>query len=139
MDGVTMSVMESRFLVELGRRVLVFDGAMGTSIHARPLDLHADYCGCENCTEILVRSRPDVIQEIHETFLAAGADAVETDSFGANTLVLAEFGLTDQCFDLNKRAAEVARAACDRFSTQGRPRFVVGSMGPGTKLITLGN
>src|SRR3954469_16273909 len=131
--------MASRFLSELGRRILVFDGAMGTSIHARPLDLHADYCGCENCTEILVRTRPDVIQEIHESFLAAGADVVETDSFGSNKLVLAEFGLAEETFTLSKRAAEVGRAAADRFSTKERPRFVAGSIGPGTKLVTLGN
>src|SRR5262245_21880332 len=130
--------MTSRFLSELGRRILVFDGAMGTSIHARPLDLHKDYCGCEHCTEVLVRTRPDVIQEIHESFLRVGADVVETDSFGSNKLVLAEFGLADQCFELSKRAAEVARAAAARFSTADRPRFVAGSIGPGTKLITLG-
>src|SRR5688572_10550043 len=98
MDGVSLKTMASRFLEELGRRVIVFDGAMGTSIHARSLDLHKDYCGCENCTDILVRTRPDVIREIHETFLEAGADAVETDSFGGSRHVLAEFGLQDECF-----------------------------------------
>jgi 5-methyltetrahydrofolate--homocysteine methyltransferase len=134
-----MATMASRFEQELARRVLVFDGAMGTSIHQRDLDVQRDYCGCENCTDILVRSRPDVIQEIHESFLAAGADCIETDTFGANRLVLTEFGIADQAYDLNKRAAEVARAACDRHSTSDRPRFVVGSMGPGTKLVTLGN
>jgi 5-methyltetrahydrofolate--homocysteine methyltransferase len=131
--------MESHFAAEAGKRTLVFDGAMGTSIHARDLDLHADYCGCENCTDILVATRPDVIQEIHESFLEAGADAVETDTFGANRLVLAEFGLQERCFELNRKAAEVARAACAKFVTRQRPRFVVGSMGPGTKLVTLGN
>ena len=131
--------MTSRFVQELSRRVLVFDGAMGTSIHQRDLDVHKDYCGCENCTDILVKSRPDVIQEIHESFLAAGADCVETDSFGANKLVLAEFGIAPESYKLNKLAAEVARAACDKHSTKERPRFVVGSMGPGTRLITLGN
>jgi 5-methyltetrahydrofolate--homocysteine methyltransferase len=131
--------MASRFLSELAKRVLVFDGAMGTSIHARPLDLHTDYCGCENCTEILVRTRPDVIQEIHEGFLEAGADVVETDSFGSNKLVLAEFGLEGETFELSRRAAEVGRAATDRFSTKEKPRFVAGSIGPGTKLVTLGN
>jgi 5-methyltetrahydrofolate--homocysteine methyltransferase len=131
--------MPSRFLTELARRVLVFDGAMGTSIYSRNLDVHADYCGCENCTDILVKTRPDVIQDIHESFLKVGADCVETDSFGASKLVLGEFDLTDQCRALNKMAAEVARAACDRHSTKDKPRFVMGSMGPGTKLVTLGN
>jgi 5-methyltetrahydrofolate--homocysteine methyltransferase len=112
---------------------------MGTSIFNRELSVEHDYCGCENCTDILVRTRPDVIQEIHESFLAAGADCVETDSFGANKLVLGEFDLTPETRSLNKMAAEVARAACDRHSTGDKPRFVLGSMGPGTKLITLGN
>ncbi len=131
--------MPSRFATELERRVLIFDGAMGTSIHQKDLDLHADYCGCENCTDILVATRPDVIQEIHESFLAAGCDVVETDSFGSNKLVLAEFDLTPRTYELNVKAAEVARAACAKHSTKDKPRFVAGSMGPGTKLITLGN
>jgi 5-methyltetrahydrofolate--homocysteine methyltransferase len=131
--------MASLFLQHLRRRVLVCDGAMGTSIFQRNLSVEHDYCGCENCTDILVRTRPDVIREIHESFLAAGADCVETDSFGANTLVLAEFGLEAEARSLSRTAAEVARSACDRFATKDRPRFVLGSMGPGTKLITLGN
>ena len=131
--------MPSRFVHELARRVLVFDGAMGTQIHKVPLSVDKDYCGCENCTDILVKTRPDVIQQIHESYLDAGADVVETDSFGANKLVLAEFGISEQTYDLAKRSAEVARAACAKFSSTHRPRFVAGSMGPGTKLITLGN
>ncbi len=129
----------SRFLKQLAKRVLFFDGAMGTSIHNLDLDLEKDYLGKENCTEILIQTRPEAIQAIHETFLAVGADGVETDSFGSNKLVLAEFDLTDQTYQLNKTAAEVARAACDNHSTADKPRFVVGSIGPGTKLITLGN
>lgn len=131
--------MASRFLSDLARRVLVCDGAMGTSIYSRTLSLEHDYCGCENCTDILVRTRPDVIQEIHEEFLAAGADCVETDTFGANQLVLSEFDLTPETYSLNKMAAEVARAACAKHSTSDKPRYVLGSMGPGTKLVTLGN
>ncbi len=131
--------MTSRFLTELSRRVLIFDGAMGTSIHQRDLDLHTDYCGCENCTDILVATRPDVIQDIHESFLKVGADVVETDTFGSNKLVLAEFDITPRTYELNKKAGEVARAACERHSTSDKPRFVAGSIGPGTKLITLGN
>jgi len=131
--------MPSRLLDELSRQVLLLDGAMGTSIHARDLDLDRDYLGRENCTDVLVKSRPDVIQEIHESFLAAGADAVETDTFGANPLVLGEFGLADETEALNRAGAEIARAACRRFETPDRPRFVIGSMGPGTRLVTLGN
>jgi len=131
--------MPSLFAQHLARRVLVFDGAMGTSIHKCDCDLHRDYLGKENCTEILVQTRPEVIQGIHESFLAAGADAVETDTFGANKLVFAEFDLVAQTRELNRVAAEVARAACDRHSTKDKPRFVAGSMGPGTKLITLGH
>jgi len=131
--------MTSRFLQALSERVLIFDGAMGTSIYGWDLDVHTDYCGCENCTDILVATRPDVIGEIHKSFLRVGADVVETDTFGSNKLVLGEFGLTPRTFELNKLAAEVARAACAEFSTADKPRFVAGSMGPGTKLITLGN
>ena len=131
--------MDNRFLQELDRRVLVFDGAMGTSIHKLDLTIEGDYCGCENCTEILVKSRPDVIQTIHESFLEAGADCIETDTFGASELVLSEFGIADKTFELNKLAVDVARAACKKHSTSDKPRFVVGSIGPGTRLITLGN
>ena len=131
--------MSNLFIDQLSKRVLIFDGAMGTSIHKVDLDLDRDYLGKENCTEILVQTRPEVIQEIHESFLQAGADAVETDTFGANKLVLAEFDLTDQTYQLNKLAAEVARAACDKHATPDKPRYVIGSIGPGTKLLTLGN
>jgi 5-methyltetrahydrofolate--homocysteine methyltransferase len=129
--------MPSPFVEALARRVLVFDGAMGTSLHKVELDLHKDYCGCENCVDILAKTRPDVVGAIHESFLAVGADCVETDSFGGARHVLAEFDLQDRCFELNQAAAEVARAACDKHSTRDKPRFAVGSMGPGTKLITL--
>ncbi|MEE9212283.1 MAG: methionine synthase [Phycisphaeraceae bacterium] len=129
----------SRFLDQLGRRVLFFDGAMGTSIHARDLDLAKDYLGRENCTEVLVLTRPDVIQEIHESFLAVGADAVETDTFNANVIAMADQDLSDRVYEINEQAARIARAACRKYSTTDRPRFVVGSIGPGTKLVTLGN
>jgi 5-methyltetrahydrofolate--homocysteine methyltransferase len=131
--------MANAFLDHLARRTLIFDGGMGTQIYSRNLSVEHDYCGCENCTDILVRTRPDVIQEIHEKYYAAGADVVETDTFGSNKLVLAEFGLTDECFSLNKRAVEIAKAAGARHATKDKPRFVAGSMGPGTKLITLAN
>jgi len=131
--------MSSLFAQHARQRVLVIDGAMGTSIHNCDCDLERDYLGKENCTEILVRTRPEVIQEIHESFLRVGADCVETDTFGANKLVFAEFDLVDETRALNKEAAEIARAACDAHATSEKPRFVLGSMGPGTRLITLGN
>ncbi len=129
----------SRFEQELKRRVLVFDGAMGTSIQQFDLDLDRDYLGKENCSEVLLQTRPDVITWIHESYLKVGADAVETDTFGANRLVLAEFDMVDQAYQLNKTAAELAREVCDRYSTSDKPRFVIGSIGPGTKLLTLGH
>ena len=131
--------MPSRFLQALSQRVLVCDGAMGTMIHKCDCDLHRDYLDRENCTEILVKTRPDVIGGIHEEYLRAGADLVETDTFGANKLVFAEFDLVPQTYELNKIAAEVARAACAKHSTSDKPRFVAGSIGPGTKLLTLGH
>ena len=129
----------NRLLKELDRRVLFFDGAMGTATHCHDLSCEHDYLGRENCPEILVQTRPEVIGAIHESFLKVGADAVETDTFGANKLVFAEFDLVDQTRALNKTAAEVARAACDKYARSDKPRFVVGSIGPGTKLITLGH
>lgn len=131
--------MPTSFLQALRERALVFDGAMGTATHAKNLDVQKDFWGKENCPEVLPLSRPDVIQEIHESFLAVGADVVETCTFGGMPHVLAEFELQERCLEINTAAAEVARAACKRYSTNDRPRFVAGSIGPGTKLITLGN
>ncbi len=129
--------MPSAFLDHLTRRVLVLDGAMGTQVHEHDLDVETDYLGCENCTDVLVKSRPDLVQLIHENYLEAGADAIETNSFGGARHVLGEFDLHDETYDLAKRAARIARAAADKHSTPDKPRFVLGSMGPGTKLITL--
>lgn len=130
--------MASRLLDTLARHVLLLDGAMGTSIQTHDLSVEADYLGCENCSEILCQTRPDLIASIHDSFLAAGADAIETNTFGGMPHVLAEFDLQDRAHDLALAAATIARASCDRFSTPDRPRFVVGSIGPGTRLITLG-
>ena len=130
----------SLFTTELKKRVLFLDGAMGTSIHnIDDLDLERDYLGRENCTEVLLLTRPEVIRGIHESFLAAGSDAVETDSFNAQLHTMEDQDLVDRVHELNVLAARTAREACDKFATPDRPRFVVGSMGPGTKLITLGN
>ncbi|MCL4220643.1 MAG: methionine synthase [Phycisphaerales bacterium] len=130
--------MPSRLLDALRTRVVVFDGAMGTQIHSRNLDLEKDYLGCENCTDVICVSRPDVIESIHRSYLEAGSDAVETNTFGAARHVLREFGLEGRCFEINRQAAEIARAACESYWSVERPRFVIGSIGPGTKLITLG-
>ncbi len=113
---------------------------MGTQIHACSDCGVSDYLGRDNCTDVLVRSRPDIIQRIHESYFAAGADVVETDTFGANILVGREFDeeLASWTFDLNRKAAEIARAAGAKYETSDRPRFAVGSMGPGTKLVSLG-
>ena len=129
--------MPSPFLEALKRRVLVLDGAIGTAIHEYNLPL-SDYDGLENCSEVLVLTRPDVVQEIHESHLRVGCDAVETNTFGGMKHVLVEFGLQDRCREINRAAVAIARRACAAFSTPDKPRFVLGSIGPGTKLITLG-
>jgi 5-methyltetrahydrofolate--homocysteine methyltransferase len=128
----------SRILDILSERVVLADGAMGTQVQARNLDTEKDYLGCENCTEILNRSRPDLVRDIHMAYFEAGSDAVETNSFGGSPVTLAEFGLEDEAFALNKRAAEIAREAAEEFRGDGRERFVLGSIGPGTKLPSLG-
>ena len=130
--------MPSRFLDALSQRRLVIDGAMGTSLQSCDCSLHEDYLDKENCSEVLVLTRPDVVGGIHESFLEAGADCVETNSFGASTITLGEFELEDRTREMNRLAASIAREACDKHSTEEKPRFVLGSIGPGTKLLTLG-
>ncbi len=130
--------MTAKIVETLKERVLVIDGAMGTSIHAADLDLERDFGGLENCCEIVNVHRPDVIRSIHESFLAVGCDAVETNTFGGMPHVLKEFGLEGRTAEINAAAVRAAREACERFATRERPRFVIGSMGPGTKLATLG-
>src|SRR5246500_2271369 len=122
----------------LGERVLVLDGAMGTMLQQRNLTA-ADFGGAalEGCNENLVRTRPDVVLDIHRKYLEAGADIIETNSFGGTPIVLAEYGLESDAHLLNKRSAELARKAADEFSASGKPRFVAGSMGPTTKAITV--
>ena len=120
------------------QRVLVLDGAMGTMLQQRHLTA-ADFGGpaLEGCNENLVRTRPDVVLDIHRRYFEAGADIVETDTFGSTPLVLAEYGLAADAYELSKRAAELARQAADEFSTPARQRFAGGSMGPTTKAITV--
>ena len=123
---------------QLDTRILCLDGAMGTAIQNKDLG-PADFGGeaLEGCNENLVITRPDVIQSIHEAYLAAGADIVETNTFGSTSLVLAEYGLADKAREITLAAARIARAAADRFSTPDKPRFVAGSIGPTTKAITV--
>jgi 5-methyltetrahydrofolate--homocysteine methyltransferase len=122
----------------LARRVLVLDGATGTWFQGQNLTAE-DFGGeqYEGCNEHLVLTRPDVVLRLHSEYLEAGADMVETNTFGSTPLVLAEYGLAEKAFEISKRAAQLAREAAARFSTRERPRFVAGSMGPTTKAITV--
>src|ERR1700736_3139434 len=129
----------THFLDYLTDRVVLCDGAIGTQVQARNLDIERDFVGNENCTEILCDSRPDLIREIHLGYLAAGCDALQTNSFGGSPITLGEFGLGDRAFELNRRAAELAREAIAEFAHDGRTRFVFGSVGPGTRLPSLGH
>jgi 5-methyltetrahydrofolate--homocysteine methyltransferase len=126
------------FLELVKQRVVVLDGAMGANLQQRKFDVQKDWLGQENISEVLNFTRPEVIQEIHEAFLNVGCDAVETNTFGANKIVLVEAEMADRVFENNRVAAELARRACDKFETPERPRYVVGSIGPGTKILTLG-
>ncbi len=137
------AAMKSLFLDRLKspeRPVLVFDGAMGTSLQMQELTA-ADFGGetYEGCNEYLVATKPEAVDKVHRSFLEAGADVIETDTFGGTALVLAEYDLSDRAYELNKKAAELARKAADDYSTPEKPRFVAGSIGPGTKLPTLGH
>jgi 5-methyltetrahydrofolate--homocysteine methyltransferase len=129
----------SQILKALRDRVLLCDGAFGSRIQAMDLDVERDYQGAENCTEILNVSRPKIVQQIHEGYLEAGSDIIQTNSFGGSPLTLAEFGISDEAFALNYLAGELARAAVRRFAGDGRQRFVLGSVGPGTRLPSLGH
>src|SRR5260221_12768284 len=122
----------------LSQRILVLDGAMGTMLQQGELSA-ADFGGAalEGCNENLVRTRPDVVLDIHRRYFEAGSDIVETNTFGGASIVLAEYGLAADAHFLNKRAAELARQAAEEFSTPDKPRFVAGSMGPTTKAITV--
>jgi len=126
------------FLQVVKERVVVYDGAMGTNIQLRNPSLD-DYWGKENCSEVLVLSRPDIIRDIHAAFFAVGCDIVETNTFGGTRVVLGEFDLKDRVAEINIAAAKLAREVAAQFSTKERPRFVAGSMGPTTKLPSLGH
>ncbi|AIQ64310.1 methionine synthase [Paenibacillus stellifer] len=122
----------------LAKRILIMDGAMGTMIQQVPLTAD-DFGGeeLEGCNEMLVLTRPEVIGKIHEAYLEAGADLIETNTFGATSVVLAEYDIPQRAREINLSAAAIAREAADRFSTEERPRYVVGAMGPTTKTLSV--
>ncbi len=133
---------DSRFLDVLHERVMVADGAMGTMLQdagERGDLVFDDFAGLEGCNEILNDTRPDVVADIHRAYFAAGADAVETNTFGANLPNLADYGIADRIRELAEKGARIAREVADEMSGPDRPRFVLGSVGPGTKLPTLGH
>jgi 5-methyltetrahydrofolate--homocysteine methyltransferase len=135
--------MTSTFLARLHspeRPVIVFDGAMGTNLQVQNLTAE-DFGGAEyeGCNEYLVHTKPEAVAIVHRDFLAAGADVIETDTFGGTYQTLAEYGLQDKVYYLNKTAAELAKKCTAEFSTPEKPRFVAGSIGPGTKLPSIGH
>jgi 5-methyltetrahydrofolate--homocysteine methyltransferase len=130
---------ESSYLEAARERVVIFDGAMGTNLQVQ--ELTADDFGgpdLEGCNELLVVTRPDAVDKVHRSFYEVGCDVVETDTFGAFAPVLAEYGLSERVRELNMAAMAIARQAADDFSTPDKPRWVAGSIGPGTKFPTLG-
>ncbi len=130
--------MSQNILEALAERILVIDGAMGTQLQTYNLTAD-DFGGAEyeGCNEHLTLIRPDVIEGVHRAYLAAGADIVETNTFGATDIVLAEYGLQDHVFELNRQAVLIARRACAAFATEEKPRWVAASMGPTTRTISV--
>ena len=122
----------------LAQRTVIADGAMGTMLQAANPTL-ADFEGHEGCNEILNVSRPDIVTSVHEEYLTVGVDAIETNTFGANWANLAEYGIEDRIYELAHAGGILARQSADKFSTTERPRYVLGSLGPGTKLPSLGH
>jgi len=128
----------SDLLATLRKRVVVADGAMGTMLQAADLSLE-DFQGHEGCNEVLNITRPDIVRGVHDAYFAVGCDAVETNTFGSNWANLAEYGITDRIRETALAGARLARESADAWATPERPRWVLGSVGPGTKLPTLGH
>ena len=122
----------------LATRTVIADGAMGTMLQAADPTLE-DFQNHEGCNEILNVTRPDLVRSVHDAYLAVGVDAIETNTFGANWANLAEYGIEDRIYELAFAGGKIAREAADSFSTEDKPRFVLGSLGPGTKLPSLGH
>ncbi len=136
-----MSITEQiKSLIE--SRVLVIDGAMGTQIQSIkvPDEAWLDERGesQEGCNELLNATAPDIIKSIHNAYAMAGADLIKTNTFGAMDWVLDEYGISHRAYELSKRGAEIVKEVCLKYSTREKPRFVLGSIGPGTKLPSLG-
>lgn len=129
-----------KFLELLKEKIVVFDGAMGSNLQSQNLTIE-DWGGAnfENCSENLLYTKPEAIETVHLGFLDAGCDVIETNSFGGGEVVLTEFGIADKAYDVNLKAAQLAKKLASDYSTANFPRFVAGSMGPGTKLPTLGH
>jgi 5-methyltetrahydrofolate--homocysteine methyltransferase len=130
----------SSFLDTLKERIVVFDGAMGTNLQVQNLSLE-DFGGLrfEGCNENLLITRPDAVENVHKAFLDVGCDVIETNSFNGTTVDFAEYDMADQTYDMNVRAATLAKRIASDYSTKEKPRWVAGSMGPGRKLPTLGH
>ena len=122
----------------IATRVVIADGAMGTMLQAENPTLE-DFQGHEGCNEILNISRPDIVKAVHRKYLSVGVDAIETNTFGANWANLAEYGIEDRIYELAFAGAKLAKEVANEFSTEEKPRWVLGSLGPGTKLPTLGH
>jgi len=122
----------------LATRVVVADGAMGTMLQAAEPTLD-DFTGHEGCNEILNVTRPDIVAGVHEAYLAVGVDCIETNTFGANAANLGEYGIEDRIYELSEAGARIASEVARGFSTPDHPRWVLGSVGPGTKLPSLGH
>ena len=133
------STSDSPYLAALEKRVLIFDGATGTNLQLQDLSA-ADFGGAnfEGCNEILTVTKPDSIERLHRSFLDVGVDVIETDSFGSFSVVLAEYGIGERAHELALASAQIARRVADSYASAGAPKFVAGSMGPGTKFPTLG-
>jgi len=124
-----------RYLDALEERVLIFDGAMGTSLQTQDLD--AEHFGGEQyngCIDHLVISYPQAVEAVHRSFLEVGVDVIETDTFRSNRITLAEYGLQENVYQINKAAAKLGRRLADEYTTPEHPRFVAGSLGPSGKL-----
>src|SRR5690349_18124595 len=136
------SQLDHPFLNLARQRVVVLDGAMGTSLHRfRPTDKDWGHApngkSLMNLSDALIYTRPEWIREVHRGFLAAGCDGIETNTFNASQIVLDDFGMGDKLDEINRLNIQIAREAAAEFSTPGRPRFVIGSIGPGTKMPSL--
>ncbi|MCX5392277.1 methionine synthase [Streptomyces sp. NBC_00094] len=134
-----MSAARRSLREEFATRVVVADGAMGTMLQAADPTMD-DFRNLEGCNEILNLTRPDIVASVHDAYFSVGVDCVETNTFGANLAALAEYGIEDQVYELSEAGARIARTTADAHTAvDGRPRWVLGSMGPGTKLPTLGH